>query len=207
MSGTSLEKLKDALKELPGIGEKTAERLAFYLISSDKQTALRLSQLIAESVNAVKRCESCNMLTDESPCQICRDPKRAKDFLCVVERTQDVYLIEKTGAYKGRYFVLGNLISPVDGIGPDHINFAKLVEKIKKENISEVILALSPSTAGETTISFLTSKLSEAFGTKQEGQGQKFKITRLATGLPIGGDIGYTSAMTLAAALRNRSPV
>lgn len=207
MSGTSLEKLKDALKELPGIGEKTAERLAFYLISSDKQTALRLSQLIAESVNAVKRCESCNMLTDESPCQICRDPKRAKDFLCVVERTQDVYLIEKTGAYKGRYFVLGNLISPVDGIGPDHINFAKLVEKIKKENISEVILALSPSTAGETTISFLTSKLSEAFGAKQEGQGQKIKITRLATGLPIGGDIGYTSAMTLAAALRNRSPV
>lgn len=205
MSATSLEKLKDALKELPGIGEKTAERLAFYLISSNKETALRLSQLIAESVNAVKRCESCNMLTDESPCRICQNPERIEDLLCVVEKTPDIYLIEKTGAYKGRYFVLGNLISPIDGTGPNHINFTKLLQKIKKENIAEVILALSPSTAGETTISFLTSKLSEAFG-GQEGS-QKLKITRLATGLPIGGDIGFTSAMTLAAALKNRSPV
>jgi recombination protein RecR len=207
MADTSLEKLKDALKELPGIGEKTAERLAFHLISTDKETALNLSQLITESVNAMQRCESCNMITDENPCQICRDSERMTDLLCVVEKTQDVYLIEKTGAYKGRYFVLGNLISPIDGIGPNHINFPKLLEKIKKENISEVILALSPSTAGETTISFLTSKLSEAFGIDQKSQSQKLKITRLATGLPIGGDIGYTTSGTLASALKNRSAV
>jgi recombination protein RecR len=193
----NLEKLKEGLKQFPGIGEKTAERLAFYLVSEDKNSALELAKLITDSVNAIKRCEYCNMLSEKSPCQFCKDDTRLKNIICVVERTQDVYLIEKTNAYKGRYFVLGSLISPLDGIGPDQINFPKLERLVKQENITELILALNPSSTGETTMAFITSKL----------KGPNLKITRLATGLPIGGDIGYTSSMTLASALKNRNEI
>ncbi len=193
----NLEKLKDGLKQLPGIGEKTAERLAFYLISGDKQSALNLADLITDSINSIKRCENCNMLSEESPCQFCKDETRLKNVLCVVERTQDIYLIEKTSEYKGRYFVLGNLISPIDGIGPNQISFPKLEKLISKDIITEMILALNPSSNGETTMSFLTSKLKR----------KNLKITRLATGLPIGGDIEYTSSKTLASAIKNRNEV
>ena len=193
----SLEKLKNGLKQLPGIGEKTAERLAFYLISGDKQSALNLADLITDSINSIKRCENCNMLSEESPCQFCKDETRLKNVLCVVERTQDIYLIEKTSEYKGRYFVLGNLISPIDGIGPNQISFPKLEKLISKDIITEMILALNPSSNGETTMSFLTSKLKR----------KNLKITRLATGLPIGGDIEYTSSKTLASAIKNRNEV
>ena len=112
----NLEKLKDGFKQLPGIGEKTAERLAFYLISGDKQTALNLADLITNSINAIKRCEICNMLSENSPCFFCADENRVTNSICVVEKTQDVYLIEDTNEYKGRYFVLGNLISTIDCI-------------------------------------------------------------------------------------------
>lgn len=193
----NLEKLKDGLKQLPGIGEKTAERLAFYLISGDKQSALNLADLITDSVNSIKRCENCNMLSEESHCQFCKDETRLKNVLCVVERTQDIYLIEKTSEYKGRYFVLGNLISPIDGIGPNQISFPKLEKLISKDIITEMILALNPSSNGETTMSFLTSKLKR----------KNLKITRLAIGLPIGGDIEYTSSKTLASAIKNRNEV
>ncbi|MCK4357677.1 MAG: recombination protein RecR [Candidatus Cloacimonetes bacterium] len=193
----SLEKLKNGLKQLPGIGEKTAERLAFYLISGDKQSALNLADLITDSINSIKRCENCNMLSEESPCPICKNETRLKNVLCVVERTQDIYLIEKTSEYKGRYFVLGNLISPIDGIGPNQISFPKLEKLLIKENITELILALNPSSNGETTMSFITSKLKR----------KNLKITRLATGLPIGGDIEYTTSKTLASAIRNRNEV
>ena len=193
----SLEKLKNGLKQLPGIGEKTAERLAFYLISGDKQSALNLADLITDSINSIKRCENCNMLSEESPCPICKNETRLKNVVCVVERTQDIYLIEKTNEYKGRYFVLGNLISPIDGIGPNQISFPKLEKLLIKENITELILALNPSSNGETTMSFITSKLKR----------KNLKITRLATGLPIGGDIEYTTSKTLASAIKNRNEV
>ncbi|MCK4339023.1 MAG: recombination protein RecR [Candidatus Cloacimonetes bacterium] len=193
----SLEKLKNGLKQLPGIGEKTAERLAFYLISGDKQSALNLADLITDSINSIKRCENCNMLSEESLCPICKNETRLKNVLCVVERTQDIYLIEKTSEYNGRYFVLGNLISPIDGIGPNQISFPKLEKLLIKENITELILALNPSSNGETTMSFITSKLKR----------KNLKITRLATGLPIGGDIEYTTSKTLASAIKNRNEV
>lgn len=193
----NLEKLKNGLKQLPGIGEKTAERLAFYLISGDKQSALNLADLITDSINSIKRCENCNMLSEESPCPICKNENRLKNVVCVVERTQDIYLIEKTSEYKGRYFVLGNLISPIDGIGPNQISFPKLEKLLIRENITELILALNPSSNGETTMSFITSKLKR----------KNLKITRLATGLPIGGDIEYTTSKTLASAIKNRNEV
>ncbi len=190
-----LEKLKDGFKQLPGIGEKTAERLAFYLISQDKQVGLNLSELIHDSITSIQKCECCNMLSEKSPCHFCTDDERDTTSLCVVEKSQDVYLIDETGVYGGRYFVLGNLISPLDGIGPNHINFPKLKEIVEKENIKEIILALNPSSAGETTMAFITTKL----------QSPERKITRLATGLPVGGDIEYTSSKTLASALTHRN--
>ncbi len=192
-----LEKLKDGFKQLPGIGEKTAERLAFYLISQDKQVGLNFAELINDSITSIRKCESCNMLSEKSPCHFCADDERDDTTLCVVEKSQDVYLVDETGVYNGRYFVLGNLISPLDGIGPNHINFPKLKEIIEKDNIKEIILALNPSSAGETTIAFITSKL----------QSPNRKITRLATGLPVGGDIEYTSSKTLASALTHRNKV
>jgi len=193
----NLDKLKDGFKQLPGIGEKTAERLAFYLISIDKKAALSLSNLIKESINSIKRCEICNMLSEESPCSFCKDETRLKNVLCIVEKTQDVYLIENTSEYKGRYFVLGNLISPLDGIGPKQINFPKLQKLISQDDITELILALNPSSNGETTMSFITSELKD----------KNLKITRLATGLPIGGDIEFISSKTLASAIKNRNEV
>lgn len=193
----NLDKLKDGFKQLPGIGEKTAERLAFYLISIDKKAALSLANLIKESVDSIKRCEICNMLSEESPCPFCKDETRLKNVLCIVEKTQDVYLIENTSEYKGRYFVLGNLISPLDGIGPKQINFPKLQKLISQGDITELILALNPSSNGETTMSFITSELKD----------KNLKITRLATGLPIGGDIEYTTSKTLASAIKNRNEI
>jgi len=190
-----LEKLKDGFKQLPGIGEKTAERLAFYLISQDKQVGLNLAELINDSISSIQKCESCNMLSETSPCHFCTDDERDTSSLCIVEKSQDVYLIDETGVYHGRYFVLGNLISPLDGIGPNHINFPNLKEMVEKQNIKEIILALNPSSAGETTMAFITSKL----------QSPARKITRLATGLPVGGDIEYTSSKTLASALTHRN--
>lgn len=190
-----LEELKNGFKQLPGIGEKTAERLAFYLISQNREVGLNLADLIHDSITSIQKCEQCNMLSEKSPCQFCADDERDPTSLCVVERSQDVYLIEETGVYNGRYFVLGNLISPLDGIGPAHINFPKLKEIVEKKNIKEIILALNPSSTGETTMSFLTSKL----------QSPDRKITRLATGLPVGGDIEYTSSKTLASALTHRN--
>jgi recombination protein RecR len=192
-----LEKLKDGFKQLPGIGEKTAERLAFYLISQDKQVGLNFAELINDSITSIRKCERCNMLSEKSPCHFCADDERDDTTLCVVEKSQDVYLVDETGVYNGRYFVLGNLISPLDGIGPNHINFPKLKEIIEKDNIKEIILALNPSSTGETTIAFITSKL----------QSPNRKITRLATGLPVGGDIEYTSSKTLASALTHRNKV
>ncbi len=190
-----LEKLKDGFKQLPGIGEKTAERLAFYLISQDKLVGLNLAELIHDSITSIRKCERCNMLSEKSLCHFCADDERDDTTLCVVEKSQDVYLIDDTGVFEGRYFVLGNLISPLDGIGPSHINFPKLKEIIEKENIKEIILALNPSSAGETTMAFITTKL----------QSPERKITRLATGLPVGGDIEYTSSKTLASALTHRN--
>jgi len=192
-----LKELKDSLKQLPGVGEKSAQRMAFFLITTDKKNALGIAEKIKYAVSSIKRCDMCNMLSEESPCHFCRNQDRDDNVLCIVEKTKDVYLIENTGKFNGRYFVLGSLLSPLDGIGPKEINIEKLENRIRQSQIKEIILALNPSNEGESTMSFIRSQFKK----------YDIKITRLATGIPVGGDIEYSSSMTLANAISNRQIV
>jgi recombination protein RecR len=192
-----LDELIQNLKKLPGIGNKSAQRLAMHLISMDKDKAFQLAESIQNAVENYTNCSVCNMLSENDPCELCANDSRQKNYLCVVENTQDIYLIENTHEYHGRYFVLGNLLSPLDGIGPDEINFPHLMNLIQKDGIDELILALNPSAEGESTINFIASHVEES----------KINITRLSTGLPFGGDIEYTSSITLGNALKRRYSV
>ena len=192
-----LAELEQSLKKLPGIGRKSAQRLAMHLISMEKQEALELAGSIRNAVENYSNCSICNMLTETDPCRFCSDRSRHQNLLCIVENTQDVYLVEDTNEYKGRYFVLNNLLSPIDGIGPEEINFPKLLELLKSDNIDEVVLALNPSAEGGTTINYLDLQISEYIS----------KVTRLSTGLPFGGDIEYTSSLTLGNAFKRRYSV
>jgi recombination protein RecR len=189
-----LAELEKNLKRLPGIGSKSAQRLAMFIINDEKANALKLADSIKEAVENYTHCSVCNMLCETDPCDFCSNSSRDKQILCVVENTQDIYLIENTHEYNGTYFVLNDLLSPLDGIGPEQINFAGLKKLIETQNVREVILALSPSTEGETTMNFLAEELAS----------QTDKITRLSTGLPFGGDIEYTSSLTLINAFKRR---
>lgn len=197
MNNDKLDELQQGLKQLPGIGAKTAERLAFFMISGNKQSALDLAHLIKDTVNSIQKCKVCGMLSQAAICRYCSDEERSDKFLCVVEKSQDVHLINKIKDYEGKFFVLGNLISPLDGIGPKHINFPKLKKLIASKKIDEVILALNPSNEGEATMSFLTKELKESVN----------KISRLATGLPVGGNIEFTTSKTLESAFNNRKEI
>ncbi len=190
----TLDSLKNRLKQLPGVGEKTAQRYAIYLLNQDKDTSLSLADTIREAVETHSFCSSCNILSDSNPCDICKNTERDRNLLCVVENTYDVYLIENTGEYRGYYFVLGHLLSPMEGIGTNEIYLPKLLNRIADESISEVILALNPSAEGETTIELIASEIAHL----------SKKITRLSTGLPFGGNIEYSSPITLSNAIKRR---
>ncbi len=192
-----LEDLVNNLKKLPGIGSKTAQRLAIHLISKEKADAIDLADSIKDAVNSYDNCSICNMLSETEPCKFCSDTTRLPNVICVVENTQDAYLIEDLHEFKGKYFVLNELLSPLDGIGPEEINFPKLESIVNSGEINEIILALNPSAEGESTINFLASQF----------MGKNVKITRLSTGLPFGGDIEYTSSLTLSNALKRRYSV
>lgn len=192
-----LEDLVNNLKKLPGIGSKTAQRLAIHLISKEKADAINLAESIKDAVQSYKHCSICNMLSETDPCLFCKDSTRMKNVLCVVENTQDAYLIEDLHEFRGRYFVLNELLSPLDGIGLEEINFPKLERIINSGEINEIILAINPSAEGESTINFLASQF----------EGKNIKITRLSTGLPFGGDIEYTSSLTLSNAFKRRYSV
>ena len=192
-----LEDLVNNLKKLPGIGSKTAQRLAIHLISKEKADAINLAESIKDAVQSYKHCSICNMLSETDPCLFCKDSTRIKNVLCVVENTQDAYLIEDLHEFRGRYFVLNELLSPLDGIGLEEINFPKLERIINSGEINEIILAINPSAEGESTINFLASQF----------EGKNIKITRLSTGLPFGGDIEYTSSLTLSNAFKRRYSV
>ncbi|MCL1827365.1 MAG: recombination mediator RecR [Candidatus Cloacimonetes bacterium] len=193
----SLSELQKQLQLLPSIGEKSAQRLAYFLINQPKDKVLALAESIVTAINNCKPCSQCFLLSDTDPCKICTDPDRNEETLCVVESTRDIILIESTNEFKGRYFVLGNLLSPVSGIGPHQIRIPELEKYLQKNHITEVILAISPSTEGETTIHFIAEFLKE----------KDKKITRLSTGIPYGSDMEYTGAATLMNALRRRYPV
>ncbi len=192
----SLERLIQALNRFPGIGRKTAQRLAWFLVSQDKSFALELAETIRNTVESFTTCSLCNMLSESDPCPICSDLERSDALLCVVENTADIQIIENMNDFKGRYFVLGHLLSPIDGYGPEQIRSAGLLEAMERVHPEEVILALKPSPEGEATIHYLCEIL----------QDKGVRVTRLSTGIPFGGDLEYSSLLTLSNAWKRRYP-
>ena len=195
MIGTpkSLERLAAEFQRLPGIGAKSASRLAYHLLRSSDEEAQRLASAILEARAAVRRCSTCNTLTEEDPCEICSDPQRDATLLCVVEEPGNLVAIEKTREFRGRYHVLWGALSPLRGIGPDQIDTAGLVARVTPE-VKEVVIATNPNVEGEATALYLARRL-KATGVK---------ITRIAFGLPVGGDIEYADEVTMARSLENR---
>ena len=195
MSGIprALERLASEFQRLPGIGAKSASRLAYHLLRSPDEDAERLARAISESRAAVRRCSTCNTLTEVDPCDICTDPQRDATLLCVVEEPGNLASIEKTREYRGRYHVLWGALSPLKGIGPDEIDVAGLVSRVTPE-VREVVIATNPNVEGEATALYLARRL------KPTGA----RVTRIAFGLPVGGDIEYADEVTMARSLENR---
>jgi recombination protein RecR len=189
----SLERLTAEFQRLPGIGAKSAARLAYFLLRSSDEESERLAAAIREARAAVKRCSVCNTLTEEDPCEICSDPRRDAGILCVVEEPGNLVAIEKTREFKGRYHVLWGALSPLKGIGPDQIDVAGLVARVTPD-VKEVVIATNPNVEGEATALYLARRLKAA----------GVRITRIAFGLPVGGDIEYADEVTMARSMENR---
>lgn len=187
----------DCFKNLPGIGEKTAERLAFSLIGFSKENLTSFSAAITDIRDKITTCEICGNIADSNICNICSDKERNSNIIFVVEKAKDISLFEKINIYNGKYHVLGGLISPLDGIGPDDININKLIDRIDKESVHEIIMALKPSIEGETTMQYIKKIL----------ENKNVRVTRIATGIPMGTDIEYIDAMTLEFALEARKDI
>jgi recombination protein RecR len=187
------DRLVSEFQRLPGIGAKSAARLAYYLLRSPREEADRLARAVTESREAVRRCSVCNTLTEVDPCDICSDPERDPSLLCVVEEPGNVAAIEKTREFRGRYHVLWGALSPLRGIGPDEIDVAGLIARVTPE-VREVVLATNPNVEGETTALYIAKRL------KPSG----VRVTRIAFGLPVGGDIEYADEVTMARSLENR---
>jgi recombination protein RecR len=189
-----VQDLIDELGRLPGVGPKSAQRIAFHLLQADPVDVRRLADVLVEVKAKVKFCSICFNVSEEETCRICRDPRRDPSVLCVVEEYKDVVAIERTREFRGRYHVLGGAISPIDGIGPEQLHIRELVTRLNDPTIKEVILATDPNLEGEATATFLTRQLS-ALG---------IRITRLASGLPVGGDLEYADEITLGRAFAGR---
>jgi len=188
-------KLIDQLSQLPGIGRKTAQRLAFYILKSDDAYIRNLSDAINDIKESILFCDNCGIMSEENICHICKDNDRANNIICVVEQPQDIYAFEKTNSFKGEYHVIGGVLSPLDGIGPDDLNLEKLYKRVKSG--MEIIIATNPSIEGDTTSLYL-AKMLEKIGAK---------VTRLARGLPVGGDLEYMDELTLARAIEGRTEI
>jgi len=192
-----ISELVRELSRLPGIGRKTAERLAYFILKEDEQFGRRLAHAIVEVKEKVRFCSVCGNLTDIDPCKICSDPHRNKRTICVVEEAKDIWAIEKTGTYSGVYHVLMGALSPLDGIGPEQLRIQELIGRIRKDAVEEVIIATDPNVEGDATALYL-SKLIKPLGVK---------VTRIASGLPIGGDLEYADSITLSKAISGRRPM
>ena len=192
-----IDRLIEALTRLPGIGKKTASRLAFHILRSSLSDAQELARSILDVKEKIRLCSVCFNLTDDDPCQICQNPNRSREILCVVEGPNDLMAIENTGEYGGTYHVLHGTISPLEGVGPEDIKIKELIERLKKEKISEVILATNPTVEGGATALYLTDLL-RPLG---------IRMTRIAYGIPVGGEIEYADGMTLLKALEGRREV
>ena len=189
-----ITRLVEALTKLPGIGEKSASRLAFHILGSPEEYARGLAQAILDVKEKIRLCSVCMNITDQDPCRLCRDPSRTEEIVCVVEEPNDLYAIEKTGSFNGRYHVLHGVISPLDGVGPDEIYVKELLERLKPGTIREVLLATNPVVEGDATALYLKEQI-KPFGVK---------VTRIARGIPVGGDLEYTDGATLTDAIRGR---
>lgn len=185
------------LSRLPGIGEKTAQRLAFHILKLPKVEAESLARSIVDVKEKVKICSRCFNITEEDPCQICRDSNRNEKQLCVVEEPHDLLAIEKTGAFKGKYHVLQGSLSPLDGRGPDDIRVRELLDRLKGNNVDEVIIATNPNNDGEATAHYLT-KVTKSLG---------IKVTKIAQGIPMGGDLEYADHVTIGKAIEGRREI
>lgn len=194
MYPNSIKNLIECFKDLPGIGEKTAERMAFCLVNFDKEKLDFFANAIIDVKNNIKSCKICNNLTDQDVCSICKNTNRNKKIVFVVEKPKDIILFEKIGIFDGVYYVLEGLISPLEGINPEDIKLEGLIEKVKNDEVEELILALKPSIEGETTMQYIKKILSE----------YDLKISKIATGIPIGTDMEYIDSMTLELALEER---
>jgi recombination protein RecR len=189
-----VQRLVDELARLPGVGQKSAQRLAFHLLNTEEADAVRLADAITSMRREVRLCSRCFNVTSEEECSICRDLRRDSSVICVVERAQDIPVLEKTGEFSGRYHVLGGAISPIEGIGPDQLRARELLDRIDGENVQEVIVASNPTLEGDATAMFLARMLKPLGVT----------VTRLASGLPVGGDLDYADEITLGRALSGR---
>ena len=190
----AIQRLIDAFSKLPGIGPKGAQRIAFYILGSDEREAAVLAVAITEVKAKVKFCEVCGNVCEASPCPVCLDPRRDHSIICVVEEPKDVMSIERTREYHGLYHVLGGAINPMANVGPNDLNIAKLLERLGDGSVTEVILALDPNIEGEATTTYLSRLLSQV----------GIKVTRLASGLPVGSDLEYADEITLGRALSGR---
>ncbi|MBQ9708572.1 MAG: recombination protein RecR [Firmicutes bacterium] len=189
-----LNRLINELSRLPGVGGKTAQRLAFHILSMEDKDAFRLSDAIREAKETMKYCSVCGNLTDVDPCAICTDDERDRSVICVVESPRDVVAMEKIREYRGRYHVLGGTISPMDGIGPEDINLKSLITRLQDEEVQELIIATNPTIEGEATAMYIARLI------KPSG----IKVSRIAHGIPVGGDLEYADEVTLLKAVEGR---
>jgi recombination protein RecR len=190
-----IQDLIDELGRLPGVGPKSAQRIAFHIIQSERVDVTRLAEVLKTVKERVKFCAICGNITEEEHCKICRDPRRDNTSICVVEESKDVIAIEKTREFKGKYHVLGGAISPIDGIGPENLRIRELMQRLAETQIAEVIIATDPNLEGEATATYLT-RLIKPIGVK---------VSRLASGLPVGGDLEYADEVTLGRAFEGRT--
>ncbi|MBC8322061.1 MAG: recombination protein RecR [Candidatus Marinimicrobia bacterium] len=187
-----VEKLIEAFARFPGIGKKTAQRMAFYVLKSDNQYAVQLAEAVMDVKSKILNCSMCGGITVEDPCSICSDSKRQEDLLCIVEESSDIYAFEKTNTFRGKYHVLGGVLSPLDGVGPDDLTIDNLMSRVTEG--MEVILATNPSVEGEATALYIGKLL------KEKG----VKSSRLARGIPVGGALEYVDEATLIRAIEGR---
>jgi recombination protein RecR len=192
-----VQDLIDELGRLPGVGPKSAQRIAFHILNTDAVDVRRLAGVLVEVKDKVRFCTVCGNVAEQDRCKICRDPRRDLTVICVVEESKDVVAIERTREFRGRYHVLGGAISPIEGIGPDELRIRELIERLADGSITEVILATDPNLEGEATATYLTRML------KPIG----LRVTRLASGLPVGGDLEYADEVTLGRAFEGRRSV
>ncbi len=190
----AIDRLTGLLTKLPGIGKKSASRMAYYILDTDPSYARLLAEQLSTFHALIKRCSVCGSFTETDPCPVCSDPQRDPAVICVVERAQDVRVIEESREFQGRFHVLGGLIAPLEGVSPEDLSIGQLLNRVRRDGVKEVILAMNPTVEGDTTALYLQKLLKDT----------NAEVTRLASGLPVGGDLEYADRLTLSRSFRGR---